>query len=153
MIVFGGTGSSWLAVNRGNKINAVGTATQPIIFTSRDNVLGLNTDSLAGPVGRRRADGPRPGDRLQLRFGRCSNTCERDTEGAADARFRRPDDAYNAGKMNYVQIRYSGFVLGSNKELQSLTPEAIGSRHRARPYPVATTARTMASNSSAASPT
>src|SRR5690606_36294341 len=38
VIVFGGTGQSWLAVNRGNKINAVGTPARPIVFTSRDNV-------------------------------------------------------------------------------------------------------------------
>src|SRR5690606_14580417 len=43
VIVFAGTGQSWLAVNRGNKINAVGTQTQPIVFTSRDNVQGLNS--------------------------------------------------------------------------------------------------------------
>jgi len=35
VIVYGGTGVSWLAVNRGNKIQAVGTAALPIIFTSR----------------------------------------------------------------------------------------------------------------------
>ncbi|MEY4721557.1 MAG: hypothetical protein RIQ46_1282, partial [Pseudomonadota bacterium] len=34
--------------------------------------------------------------------------------------------AYNAGRMSYVQIRYSGFVLGANRELQALTTEAIG---------------------------
>ena len=44
VILFGATGQSWLAVNRGNKINAVGTATAPIVFTSKDNVGGLNSD-------------------------------------------------------------------------------------------------------------
>src|SRR3546814_13969313 len=38
VIVFGSTGVSYLAVNRGNKIDAVGTPTQPIIFTGRGNV-------------------------------------------------------------------------------------------------------------------
>ena len=51
VIIYGGTGVSWLAVNRGNKISAVGTATQPIIFTSRDNVLGLSTETSQGPWG------------------------------------------------------------------------------------------------------
>ena len=41
------------------------------------------------------------------------NSCERQTEGAPDpARFGRLDDTYNAGRMNYVQIRFSGFILG-----------------------------------------
>jgi hypothetical protein len=55
-------------------------------------------------------------------------TCERQTEGAPDpARFGGADDTYNAGRMSYVQIRFSGFILGANVELQSLTTEAIGS--------------------------
>ncbi|KAK0339928.1 hypothetical protein LTR94_032598, partial [Friedmanniomyces endolithicus] len=48
VIVYGGTGTSWLAVNRGNKINAVGTASAPIIFTSRDNINGNSTENSMG---------------------------------------------------------------------------------------------------------
>jgi hypothetical protein len=125
-ILFGGTGQSWLAVNRGNKINAVGNATQPIVFTSRDNVLGLNDDSSQGQWGGVVLMGR--GVVTDCNVGSvASNTCERDTEGSADlARFGGTDNAYNAGKMSYVQIRYSGFVLGANRELQALTTEAIG---------------------------
>ncbi len=126
-ILFGNTGQSWLAVNRGNKIAAVGTAASPIIFTSRDNILGLNNDTSQGQwggvvlMGRGRVTDCNAGTTV-------GNTCERDTEGSADlARFGGLDDTYNAGRMSYVQIRYSGFVLGSGKELQSLTTEAVGS--------------------------
>src|SRR3546814_3063878 len=55
VIVFGSTGVSYLAVNRGNKIDAVGTPTQPIIFTGRGNVVGSatdNTSQLWGEIGR-----------------------------------------------------------------------------------------------------
>jgi hypothetical protein len=127
VIIYGGTGQSWLAVNRGNKINAVGTATRPIVFTSRDNILGLNTDTAQGQwggvvlMGRARTTDCTTGTVT-------GNTCERQTEGSADpARFGGLDDAYNAGRMSYVQIRFSGFVLGSNVELQALTAEGIGS--------------------------
>ena len=51
MILYGGTGQSWLAVNRGNRLTATGTATRPIIFTSRDNILGLNSDTSQGQWG------------------------------------------------------------------------------------------------------
>ncbi|WP_091737791.1 hypothetical protein [Phenylobacterium immobile] len=127
VIVFGGTGVSWLAVNRGNKINAVGTAIRPIVFTSRDNVLGLNTDTSQGQwggvvlLGRARITDCATGSVA-------SNTCERQTEGAADpARFGGTNDADNSGVMSYVQIRFSGYVLGGNSELQSLTPSGVGS--------------------------
>lgn len=127
-ILYGQTGQSWLAVNRGNKIDAVGTADKPIIFTSQDNVAGLNTESTQGGqwggvvlLGRAKVTDCNVGTVA-------ASTCERDTEGAVNlARFGGNDDTYNAGKMSYVQIRYSGFVLSNNKELQALTAEAIGS--------------------------
>lgn len=127
VILIASTGQSWLAVNRGNKINAVGSATRPIIFTARANLTGAGIDDgaqgLWGGVvlmGR--------GVTTDCNVGTvASNTCERDTEGSADlARYGGTDNAYNAGRMSYVQIRYSGFVLGANRELQALTTEAIG---------------------------
>src|SRR5690606_7844924 len=126
-IVFAGTGQSWLAVNRGTRINAAGTAERPIIFTSRDNVLGLNTDASQGQwggvvlLGRGRTTDCSTGTVA-------ADTCERQTEGATDpARYGGRDDAYNAGRMSYVQFRYSGFVRSANSELQSLTPSGVGS--------------------------
>jgi len=127
VILYGATGQSWLAVNRGNRIDAQGTQTNPIIFTSADNVAGFNSDNSIGQwggvvlMGRART--------TDCAFGSvASNTCERNTEGSADpARYGGTDDAYNAGTMRYVQIRYSGFVLGANSELQALTLESVGS--------------------------
>lgn len=126
VIVYGRTGQSWLAVNRGNKISAVGTSSQPIVFTSQDNVAGLNTESTPGGqwggvvlLGRARI--------TDCDLGTVGTQCERRTEGAVnEALFGGADDTYNAGTMQYVQIRYSGFVLSNNKELQALTAEGIG---------------------------
>jgi hypothetical protein len=125
-LLYGGTGQSWLAVNRGNKISAIGTATAPIIFTSRDNILGLNDDTSQGQWGGVVLLGR--GIVTDCNVGSVtSNTCERDTEGAVDlARFGGTDNTYNAGRMSFVQIRYSGYVLSANKELQALTTEGIG---------------------------
>ena len=129
VIVFGGVGVSWLAVNRGNKIDAVGTASEPIIFTSRDNVLGLNTDSSSGQWGGVVLLGRGPVTDCTVAPSATPGTaaCERETEGAVDpAIFGGDDPTYNAGRMSYVQIRYSGYVLSSNNELQSLTLEGVG---------------------------
>ena len=123
------SGSSFLNVNRGNTIEANGTADRPIIFTSRDNVQGLNTDSSSGqwggvvlsgraPVTDCIASGATPG----------SVNCERQVEGAAQPAIfggATPDDS--SGSMSYVQIRYSGFVLSGDSELQSLTTGGTGS--------------------------
>ncbi|HBQ91672.1 MAG TPA: hypothetical protein DD795_01515, partial [Erythrobacter sp.] len=50
-VILFSSGSGWLNVNRGNTINANGTAARPIIFTSRDNVQGLNTANSSGQWG------------------------------------------------------------------------------------------------------
>ncbi len=56
-----------------------------------------------------------------------AGTCERQTEGSVDpAVYGGADSTYNAGSMKFVQIRYSGYVLGAGVELQSLTTEGIG---------------------------
>lgn len=127
VIVIASTAQAWLAVNRGNRINAVGTAAQPIVFTSSNNVLGVSTDTSQGEWGGVVLMGRAP--TTDCTTGTvAASTCERQTEGSPNpARFGGTDAAYNAGRMSYVQIRYSGFVLGANVELQSLTGESIGS--------------------------
>lgn len=128
VIVYGENGAepAWLAVNRGNKISAVGTASQPIIFTSRQNVVGTNDDSSQGQWGGIVLLGR--GKVTDCNYGSTTaNTCERDTEGSVNkAVFGGTDNTYNAGTMKYVQVRYSGYVLSNGKELQSLTTEGIG---------------------------
>jgi len=129
VIVFGGTGVSWLNVNRGNRISAVGTAALPIVFTSRDNVLGLNTDSSIGQWGGVVLNGRAPiTDCLAPLATPGTTACERQVEGAVDpARYGGANSADNSGRMSFVQIRYSGFVLSGDSELQSLTTGGVGS--------------------------
>jgi hypothetical protein len=127
VVIFAKTGTSWLAVNRGNKIQAVGSAEQPIVFTSRDNVMGLATDDSQGQWGG------------VVLMGRAPITdCEAGTPGGADcykgvegsaqpALYGGATVADNSGTMKYVQIRYSGYVLAPDKELQSLTLAGVGS--------------------------
>lgn len=128
VIVFA-TGSSYLGATRGNKLIAKGTRARPIIFTSRDNILGLageNSSSQWGGVvmlGRAQvtdciASGAVPG----------SNDCEFGLEGSVTpARGGGTTNTDNSGELNWVQIRFSGFVLGQDNELQGLTTIGTGS--------------------------
>ncbi|HMN44635.1 MAG TPA: hypothetical protein PKE27_08690, partial [Povalibacter sp.] len=130
VVVFAKTGTSWLAVNRGNRINAVGTATRPIVFTSRDNVLGLSNDDSQGQWGGVVLLGRAPVTDCTVAPAAPPGTvsCERQTEGSVDPAYfggATPDD--NSGSLKYVQIRYSGYVLSANSELQSLTLSGVGS--------------------------
>jgi hypothetical protein len=129
VIVFAESGASWIFVNRGNRISAVGTSTQPIIFTSRQNVVGLTNETGANSSGL--WGGVVLAGRAQITD--CATgapgtaTCERQTEGALDpARYGGATNTDNSGTVSFVQIRYSGFILSGNSELQSLTTEGVG---------------------------
>ncbi|WP_156841155.1 hypothetical protein [Novosphingobium aquimarinum] len=122
------SGSSFLYVNRGNKINATGTQTMPIVFTSRDNVQGLNNNNSSGQWG-----GVVLGGRAPLTDCDAPNAaegtieCERQVEGSATPAFfggATTDDT--SGVLKYVQIRFSGFTLTGGSELQSLTTGGTG---------------------------
>jgi hypothetical protein len=128
VIIFAKTGTSWLAVNRGNKLNAVGTADKPIIFTSQDNILGLATNTSQGKWGGVVLLGRAPVTDCNVGGPPPSETCWRDTEGSTTpAQFGGNLPADNSGTLDYVQIRYSGFILSANTELQALTLEGTGS--------------------------
>jgi hypothetical protein len=130
VILYGVTGTSWLVVNRGNRISAVGTATSPIVFTSRDNVLGLANDNSQGQWGGVVLLGRAPITDCTVAPAATPGTvaCERQTEGAVDpAYFGGATANDNSGSIDYVQIRYSGYVLSGNSELQSLTLGGVGS--------------------------
>ena len=100
------------------------------MFTSRDNVLGLATDDSQGQWGGVVLLGRAPITDCTVAPAAVpgSVNCERQTEGAVDpAYFGGATPADNSGTMKYVQIRYSGYVLSGNSELQALTPSGVGS--------------------------
>jgi hypothetical protein len=128
VIIFATSGPSWMVVNRGNQINAAGTAARPIVFTSRDDVAGFTSDSAHGQWGGVVLLGRAPITDCATGATPGSVDCYRQTEGSVDpAWFGGATPADNSGTFKYVQIRYSGYVLSGNSELQSLTLGGVGS--------------------------
>ena len=131
VVVYAETGRSFLYVNRGNTIQAVGTASRPIVFTSRQNVVGTATASSEGQWG-----GVIISGRAPVTDCNAGNTgaavdgtgeCERQIEGESDpALYGGNVESDDSGRMSYVQIRYSGVVLSEGSELQSLTTGGTG---------------------------
>jgi hypothetical protein len=100
------------------------------VFTSRDNILGLANDSSQGQWGGVVLLGRAPITDCTVAPAATPGTvaCERQTEGAVDpAYFGGATANDNSGTLDYVQIRYSGYVLSGNNELQSLTLGGVGS--------------------------
>ena len=112
------TPGSSLFVTRGAKIMAVGTAANPIVFTSSQ------------PVGSRK-----PGDWGGLvivgnaRINRNSGGTSIFTEGPTTARqdyANGTDDNDNSGTLRYVRIEFAGYAEITNEELNSLSMYAVG---------------------------
>lgn len=125
-----GTLASAIIISRGAKINAVGTASAPIIFTSvLDNIqigqlTGTNLDEadqgkwggiiICGNAPISAADGD---DVSQV-----EGIPVTETYGA----FGGTDAADNSGSLSYVSIRHGGALIGAGNEINGLTLAGVG---------------------------
>lgn len=129
--LYGATGSSYLAVKQGGKINAVGTAAKPIIFTSKSDFLAGFTQSVSG----KSAQGQWGG--LSI-FGKAHSNKGVEKYEAGDFNFACDlpgtdptvvacDNADNSGKLDYVVLKHTGFEVETDKELNGLSLGGVGS--------------------------
>jgi hypothetical protein len=126
-----GANASALVIARGAKINAVGTATSPIIFTTTADeivpgqIASPNLDAnLTGLWGGVLVLGKAKGS-----FG--GDVTEVQIEGipASDINglYGGSDDADNSGVIKYISIRHGGANIGEGNEINGLTLGAVGS--------------------------
>jgi hypothetical protein len=125
--LFGSSGNDYLVVNRGSRINAVGSATQPIVFTARANVEGSATDSTQGLWGGVILLGRAPISDCNTAVPGGSAACQQVIEGTTGSFYGGNVATDNSGTMRFVQIRYSGFAIAPGNELQGLTMGGVGS--------------------------
>jgi hypothetical protein len=125
--VFGSSGNDYLVINRGSRINAVGSATQPIVFTARANVEGSATDSTQGLWGGVILLGRAPISDCNTAVPGGSAACQQVIEGTTGSFYGGNVATDNSGTMRFVQIRYSGFAIAPGNELQGLTMGGVGS--------------------------
>lgn len=126
VVIFGSSGNDYLVINRGSRINAVGSATQPIIFTARGNVEGTATDSTQGLWGGVILLGRAPISDCNTAVPGGSAACQQVIEGTTGSFYGGNLATDNSGTMRFVQIRYSGFQIAPGNELQGLTMGGVG---------------------------
>ncbi len=129
---FAGTGAnaSTLIIARGGKIQANGTAENPIIFTSIADNIGVG--QLAG-TNLDQNDRGLWGGLLVLGYAPISvdgDAPEAQIEGipASDinGRYGGTDAADDSGVINYVSIRHGGALIGEGNEINGLTLGGVG---------------------------
>jgi hypothetical protein len=122
-----------LLVNRGSRIQAVGTRDAPIIFTSQQNLVANGvSDASQGQWGGVILLGRAPVGVCAAGTGPnnaagSSTTCQQAIEGVTGRFYGGPTAADNSGTMSFVQIRYSGIAISDGNELQGLTLGGTGS--------------------------
>jgi hypothetical protein len=127
-----GTGSNAtsLVIARGGKINAVGTASQPIIFTSvadeikPGQIASPNLDPTleglwGGLIVLGRAKGSFAGDIQEIQI---EGIPASDTNGL----YGGNDDNDNSGVLKYISIRHGGANIGEGNEINGLTLGGVG---------------------------
>lgn len=119
-----GENASALIVARGGKINAIGTAAKPIVFTAEaDNYEGSGVDIKAQGLW---------GGLIILGKATTSNpNVEKAIEGIPTSETRGlyggTDDNDNSGTLKYISIRHGGSDIGEGNEINGLTLGAVGS--------------------------
>ncbi|MBT0585291.1 hypothetical protein [Alteromonas oceanisediminis] len=120
-VVFGRTGNDYLVVSRGSQIEAMGSASSPVIMTSLADVLGDEVG--AGQWGGVVILGNAPSNKCPV-SGECSLQVEGVQEGAV---FGGTDETDNSGTLNYFVVKYAGFEIAPDNELNGITFGGVGS--------------------------
>jgi hypothetical protein len=105
-----------LIVQRGSKINAIGTAAAPIVFTSERDPGTREPGDWGGLVICGKAPNNLPDD-----------ATNRQLEGGYGAFHGGTDATDNSGTLKYVRLEYAGIPINPNQEVNSLTMGSVGS--------------------------
>jgi hypothetical protein len=112
-----GTEKSVLSIERGAKIMAVGTRTEPIVFTSAQGAGFRNPSDWGGLVISGNAPNNLPGG-------------EGVAEGGIGSPYGGNDPADDSGVLAFVRIEFPGYELASGSEVNGLTLNSVGNKTR-----------------------
>lgn len=113
-----GTGDTFdhIAVARGSKIFAEGTAGAPIVFTSPFELPGSGGEPAPRDIGGLAIAGNAPAN--------CVPNCVAEWDPTLP--YGGDDASDSSGVVRFMQVRYAGFVFAQNRELNSFTLAAVG---------------------------
>ncbi|GLX79699.1 hypothetical protein tinsulaeT_30390 [Thalassotalea insulae] len=121
-VLFGQSGKDYLVIQRNSKIMAEGTKAKPIVFTSLADVQGEET--AAGQWGGVVILGNAPSNKCPTDGSECALQVEGVEEGAV---FGGTDWEDNSGVLKYVVVKYAGYELSTDNELNGITFGGVGS--------------------------
>lgn len=121
--VFGKSGADFLVVSRGSKISAVGTASAPVVFTSINDLIGTANDTSSGQWGGIVILGRAPSNKCDAA---ALANCKIEAEGNAGP-YGGDEPTDSSGILKFVQVKYSGYEVIKDNELNGVTFAGVGS--------------------------
>ena len=121
--IFSVNPTDFLVINRGSKIIAAGTVSEPIIFTSDDDLNGSNIGDERGQWGGLIINGNAP-------VNNCANparpaSCETAGEGGTGS-YGGNDPNDDSGLLNFVRVQHAGFEITPDNELNGIAFQGVG---------------------------
>lgn len=120
-----GAGIGTLIIDRGAQIDAQGTATNPIVFTSAAAPGSRTTGDWAGIIIVGKAPINKP---ITIEGGNFNvdHDLNPSTPPSNSALISGTDDNDNSGILRYVRIEYAGYPIATNSEVNSLSCYGVG---------------------------
>jgi hypothetical protein len=123
--IFGSGGLDHIVVNRGSAINALGTAAEPILFTSRQSVQGATNENSIQQWGGIVILGRAPIATCPGVVTPPNIACTTQVEGT-NAFYGGLTSNDNSGQLRFVRVQHSGFEVLPNNELNGITLAGVG---------------------------
>ena len=117
--IAGCSAASFMVVEPGAKLNAVGTKAAPIVFTSQKDALGQSSANAAGEWGGLVLAGNA--------YTHYSNNKYEADESVTFGSTTHNNDTDSSGDLEYVVIKHSGYEVEKDKELNGLSLAGVGS--------------------------
>lgn len=125
--IFGEPAAGFIVTTEG-RIDAIGTAADPIVFSSSAPTGARAPGDWGGVVllGKAKINRVNP-DGCDGTMGECTDTIEGLDPSEGRGTFGGNDDSHDCGTLKYVRIEFAGFTFGDDNELNSLTVGGCGS--------------------------
>lgn len=125
--IFGRGGEDYLVVTRGSRLNARGSATEPIIMTSIQDIEGtVDPDTDRGQWGGLVINGFAPiNDCIDATATGGTDECLKSGEGSSGL-FGGSNPNDNSGILQFLQVKYAGNLINDEDELNGIAFQGVG---------------------------
>ncbi|MEO1038505.1 MAG: hypothetical protein AAFX09_03090 [Pseudomonadota bacterium] len=127
--IVGSSGSDYIVVSRGSEIRSNGTASNPVVMTSRADFAGTNQspNSARGQWGGLVINGFAPINACDSGTATGGSAdCEKAGEGSS-GNFGGDDPTDSSGALSYTRVQYAGFRVNDEDELNGIAFQGTGS--------------------------